>query len=102
MFENNYYKDKLTDMGLTQHTAFGLLLNSLLKPRPEIFLPIYGSFSRLTNSDAIRITIQIRTGDSNMADTNHKVDFALYKNFFSCAEDISDFAKKKHQKDKVL
>jgi hypothetical protein len=40
LFENSHHTNKLTRLGLEPATAFGCAINYLLKPKPEIFLPL--------------------------------------------------------------
>lgn len=95
MFENQNYVKYLTDhMGLNPSTAFGCLANYLIQPKPKIFLSAFSEFSNLTNPDpsVLKIAIQIRTGDSSLENIQHSIDLWKYSAFFSCAEQIENFA----------
>eukprot|EP01035_Chromulina_nebulosa_P025064 gene25064-32683_t len=94
MFENPHHVARLTSMGLTSYTAFGCLLNYLVQPKPEVFLPVQDLYEKMTNSNprVLKITIQIRVGDSSLSSPDSKANVDHYSAFFSCAEQIEAFA----------
>jgi hypothetical protein len=103
MFENQHYVQRLGETKLNPYTAFGCLLNYLVQPRKEIFLPMYDQFHQMTNPDpsVLKISIQVRSGDQvwgsngnahNAADGEAML--AGMNRFFSCAEQIEKFVLK--------
>lgn len=93
MFENPYYAGKLRKR-LTPHTAFGCCVNYLLQPKPEIFLPFKDQFAVMAATDpaVLKISVQIRVGDWSWDDKNHHLSAKSFDRFFSCAQQIEDFA----------
>jgi hypothetical protein len=100
MFENQHYVQRLQDMKLNPYTAFGCLLNYLVQPKPQIFLPMYDQFVQMTepNPAVLKISIQVRAGDSvwgsNTGPHNAAEGEAVLNGvsrFFSCAEQIEKF-----------
>lgn len=101
MFENPVYAKRLKEMELNPYTAFGCIVNYLLQPKPEIFLPLYNQFEVMTRLDpsVLKISIQIRAGDhifaaesseyNNIVDAQHMLQH--YGVFFSCAAQIEEF-----------
>jgi hypothetical protein len=97
LFENPNHKDQLTQMGLNQYNAFGLMTNSLIQPRDEIFLPIFDHlFLKMTDPDpsVLKIMIQIRVGDASISNHNHQISLDTFSTHFNCAKQIQDFAMK--------
>lgn len=64
MFENPYHIQQLTRMGLNAYNAFGCLLNYLIEPKPEVFLPVKDLQKVMTDPDPLilKIAIQLRVG----------------------------------------
>jgi hypothetical protein len=62
MFENKYHRAQLFNWGLSNYNAFGLLSSSLLRPKDEIFIPVYETFKRVTDSDPKLLKIGIQVG----------------------------------------
>lgn len=102
MFENSNYNKRLVDTGLTPYSAFGCLVNYMMQPKKEIFLPIYDQFQAMSNPDPsiLKISLQIRTGDhvwGSNAGGNEGEGKSLLQSldrFFSCAQQIEDFVLK--------
>lgn len=93
MFENQNHVEQLKAMGLTPETAFGCMVNFLLKPKPDVFLPVIAQLETLgaasaVDSKVLKIGIQIRTGDHSMAQPDRKVDVSEYSAYFDCAAQI--------------
>lgn len=99
MFENSNYNKRLVDTGLTPHSAFGCLVNFMMQPKKEIFLPIYDQFQVMSNPDPsiLKISLQIRTGDhvwgsnAGSGEAEGKALLQSLDRFFSCAQQIEDF-----------
>lgn len=101
MFENPAYARRLKEMELNPYIAFGCLVNFLLQPKPEIFLPVYEQFEIMSRIDptVLKISIQIRAGDHVFAAESSGLDSSLeaqrvlqhYDTFFSCALQIEQF-----------
>lgn len=101
MFENPAYKERLIQMGLTPRTAFGCLLNYLIQPRPEIFLPVFDQFTAMTDPDpgVLKISIHIRAGDhvllpesrGEMPTSDAYAALEHYHWFFTCAAQIEEW-----------
>ena len=99
---NPYHKNELLSLGFKPDTAFGCIINYLLHPKPEIFLPIADSFMQMsdfTRSDnLLKIAIQIRVGDIVWSDgANDSIDIHNYSPYFSCAKQIEYFVRKERQ-----
>lgn len=93
MFENQKHITRLNATGLTPSTAFGCIVNYLIKPKPEVFLPVLDQLHTMATltPDTLKIGIQIRTGDRTMGNSHHApVDD--YAGFFNCAKEIEHFA----------
>lgn len=124
--ENSHYADRLKNMGLTDYNTFGCMVNYLLKPKPEIFLPVmnqYNGLMRPISSSAVATTvatiaaaadssskavppplvigIHIRMGDAHH-DKTHHVDVDSVGPFFQCAQEIEDWASKERKYSKVI
>jgi hypothetical protein len=91
MFEKPYLKKKLSKLGLTKSSAFGCALRYLFRPRFEVFVPLMPTLEALTLPDTIKIAIHIRTHDGVLVYGN-KINFANYRSYFRCAEQIEEFA----------
>lgn len=93
MFENQNHIARLSATGLTSATAFGCIVNYLIKPKPEIFLPVVNQLHTMASltSNILKIGIQIRTGDRTMGNS-HRATADEYAGFFNCAKDIEHFA----------
>jgi hypothetical protein len=100
MYNNRFHQQQLLEMGMTRYNTFGCLVNFLLQPKSEIFLPFLTEFKAMTDRDpaVLKISIQIRVGDSvwDSAGTEQHQRSILgqYKHFFSCAKQIEEFALK--------
>ena len=66
MYNNRFHQQQLQEMGMTRYSTFGCLVNFLLQPKSEIFLPFLPEFKAMTDRDpsVLKISIQIRVGDS--------------------------------------
>ena len=102
LFENSFVNKRLVeDMALNPHTLFGCLINYMMQPKREIFLPVYDQFEKMSKIDpqVLKVSIQIRAGDHVWANNNHdatQADEGLlrsFQRFFSCAEQIETFVK---------
>jgi hypothetical protein len=103
MFEHPSYAKRLKQMELTPYTAFGCLVNYLIQPRPDIFLPVYDQFRVMSdpNPAVLKISIQIRAGDhvflpesqGALPVVDAQAVLHHYKGFFSCAAEIEQFAQ---------
>lgn len=103
MFENQNHVKQLKEMGLTPETAFGCITHYLLAPKPEIFLPVLPQLRILRgNERVLKIGLQIRSGDRMMMSPHHQVDSGEYSAFFSCAEQIEQFALKDGKYDSAV
>ena len=95
IFENSNYIQKLEYMKLNPYTAFGCLVNYIIQPKKEIFLPIYEQFEKITIPDPkiLKISIQIRTGDQIWTGNTMSNEAALKhsESFFQCAEQIESY-----------
>lgn len=96
LFENTFHSAMLKDnMGLTPEVAFGCITQFLLRPRPEIFATLMPQLERITSSPAaLKIGIHVRAGDSVLLNANHNIDSSHYQSFFTCAQQIEDWARK--------
>ena len=101
MFENENYSKRLLDMGLTPYTAFGCMVNYMMQPKKEIFLPVFDQFERMSNLEdkILKISLQIRAGDhvwGNNANVNAEEGKSLLSSldrYFACAQQIEDFVQ---------
>mmetsp|Transcript_20532 Transcript_20532/g.28296 ORF Transcript_20532/g.28296 Transcript_20532/m.28296 type:complete len:339 (+) Transcript_20532:501-1517(+) len=96
---NPYHKAELESQGFKPFTAFGCIINYLLQPKPEIFLPVVDTFMQMTDfsqtGNFLKIAIQIRVGDVVWSeDMNHSIDIYNYAPYFSCAKQIEYFVQK--------
>lgn len=102
MFENQNHAQQLKEMGLLPETAFGCMLLFLVKPKPEIFAPVLPLLKEISsNEKTLKIGIQIRSGDRMMQNPHHQVHVDEFSAFFSCAEQIEQFALASGKYDKV-
>jgi hypothetical protein len=95
IFENDNHNKVLKEMGLTPYNAFGCLVNYLLKPKEDIFIPVLEEYKKMTSTDTntLKITIQIRVGDWLWTSTDHNsLNVDRFLPYFSCAQQIEDFA----------
>jgi hypothetical protein len=93
LFENEHYSNRLTQMGLTPHSAFGCMVRYLFAPKPSIFLSVLPEMRRLINEeDVIKIGIHIRTGDKHlMGDHTSSPGLNGFHHHFDCAQQIESF-----------
>ena len=91
ILDNPYHTDELHRLGLTKENAFGCMINFLLQPRPQIFLPIANEFIQMATKSTklLKIGIQIRIGDIAWHQTDNQ-SFLLhnYHPYFKCALQI--------------
>eukprot|EP01038_Epipyxis_sp_PR26KG_P008508 gene8508-11500_t len=86
----------IRQMGLTPENTFGCLFNYLMKPKPEIFLPVYNEFTKMVGkSDSetykpYRIMIQIRVGDEQWTNKDYSIELNDYVAYFNCAQHIEN------------
>jgi len=105
MFENEHYNKRLVEeMGLTPYTLFGCLVNFLIQPKKEIFLPVFDQFKQMSDVDSkvLKISIQIRAGDHVWGNNKHnseaegKAVLASCDRYFACAKQIETFVLADH------
>ena len=91
MFQNPNHRQQLNDMGLRPDTAFGCLLNFVLRPVPAVFAENAALHARLTDPAPLKIGIQIRAGDRVWragGSGSGGPRIADYHAFFKCAADL--------------
>lgn len=96
-YDNPVHQKQFIEMHLDIHNSFGCVINYLFKPKMEIFDPMKEQYEIMTNPDpkVLKIGIQIRVGDWMWTNVNHTVNLNVdYHTFFSCAQQIEDFAMK--------
>jgi hypothetical protein len=87
LFNNPYHKEQLHNWGLRPETAFGCVLNYIVKLQPDIMQHYSAAFRQLSDPSVLKIGMQIRTGDDTLA-TQGIQHIGQYHAFFSCAEEV--------------
>ena len=96
IMDNPNHKKDLQSFGLSKQTVFGCIVNFLLQPLPQIFLPLKEEISHMSDSSdsgrkVLKIGIQIRIGDKSWGggDNRHGIgELANYSPYFRCARQI--------------
>lgn len=89
IFDNPAVRMRVEALGLKRRFAFGCLYRYLFLPNAEVYARFPKEFSVLNDPFALKIGVQIRTGDlANLADSTNRTNIELYRSFFSCAEEI--------------
>eukprot|EP01036_Dinobryon_divergens_P032402 gene32402-41978_t len=99
IMDNPNHKKDLESLGLSKQNVFGCIVNFLLQPLPQIFLPLKDEIFHMSDrSDSgrkvLKIGIQIRIGDDSWGDHHRDgvEDLAHYMPYFKCARQIEKFA----------
>ena len=92
IMDNPYHSQYLQNLGLSKQNVFGCIVNFLLQPKPQIFMPLREEISYMSESSGkvLKIGIQIRIGDESW-DANHRrgiAELARYAPYFKCARQI--------------
>ena len=95
LFDNPHAGLILRSAGLSPETAFGCVVNYLFAPKSAVFSELLPQYHVLSNPDILKISVQIRVGDSQMRSDVH---FDMYENYFNCATQIVAFALKPGQR----
>ena len=98
LFDNPYHRSQLFQMGLRPETAARCALDFLFSPSGSLRRAMSREFKVLESSTALKISINIRVGDSTF---DPKVDSTVtlepYTPYFVCAGDIEAFARVPNQ-----
>lgn len=99
IFNDARAKRRLEAMGLSARTTFACLYSYLFRPNAQVLAMFPQEMSVLSDEFALKIGIQIRTGDlANLADTSNRTALEIYQSFFDCAQEIEDTRKQRGQK----
>ena len=100
-FNEPVVKQRLELMGLMPRTTFACLYKYLFRPNTQVFSMFPSEMSALSDKFALKIGVQIRTGDlANLQDSSNRTAIDVYKAFFDCAQEIED--TRRHSGQKVL
>jgi hypothetical protein len=99
LFDNPYHRSQLLRMGLRPETAVKCAFNFLFSPTDGVRTAMSKEFSILQSIDVLKISINIRVGDS-VFDPNNDANTALstFESYFSCASTIESFARLPNQR----
>jgi hypothetical protein len=99
IFDNPAVKARVEALGLQPRLAFACLYKYLFVPNKEVFARFPAEISALSDIFALKIGVQIRTGDlANLADPVNRTNIELYRAFFDCAQEIEDTRKRAGQR----
>lgn len=99
VFNDARAKERLMAMGLSERTAFACLYRFLFRPNAQVLSMFPHEMSVLSDDFALKIGVQIRTGDlANLEDSSNRTALEIYKAFFDCAQEIEDTRKQQGQK----
>lgn len=91
IFDNAVVKARVEALGLQPRYTFACLYKYLFVPNREVFSRFPAELSALSDPFALKIGVQIRTGDlANLADPANRTAIDLYRAFFDCAQQIED------------
>ena len=99
MFSNPYHRSQLFRMGLRPETAVKCLFNFLFSPTDALRKAMNREFTALQTTDALKININIRVGDSVFDPAfDDTTTLPPFEPFFDCASQIESFARLPNQK----
>lgn len=107
LFEHPLYKKRLRkEFQLTPQITFGCLFDFIFQPKPQIFLPIYQEFMKLTDPTLsykriLTISIHLRAGD-DILENKARYDLSMFNMLFHCAAQIEKFVMKEGKYSKAL
>jgi hypothetical protein len=99
LFDNPYHRSQLFRMGLRPETAVKCAFNFLFSPSDGLRAAMSREFSILKSVDALKISVNIRVGDS-VFDPNYDASTTLlpFEPYFFCASAIESFARLPNQR----
>ena len=99
MFSNPYHRSQLFRMGLRPETAVKCLFNFLFSPTDALRKTMNREFTALQTTDALKININIRVGDSVFDPAfDDTTTLPPFEHFFDCALQVESFARLPNQK----
>lgn len=101
IFKDPALKARVEALGLSLRHAFACLYKYLFLPNSEVHARFPAEFALLADPYALKIGIQIRTGDhAHLADSDaiSREDIGLFQAFFDCAQQIEATRLKRGQR----
>ena len=99
IFNDPVARQRLPELGLSKRTTFGCLYKYLFRPNAQVFSRFPAEFAALSDTFALKIGIQLRTGDlANLADASPRTSIEVFKAFFDCAHEIEETRRRPGQR----
>ena len=99
LFNDPAMKLRLDALGLKPRLTFACLYKYLFRPNADVYSMFPAEVSALSDTLALKIGVQIRTGDlANLGDSTNRTNAELYHAFFDCAQEIEDSRRKPGQR----
>ena len=99
IFSDPVARQRLETMGLSPRMTFGCLYKYLFRLNAAVLSMFTPELSALSDEYAMKIGVQIRTGDlANLHDSTNRTAINIFKAFFDCAQEVEDTRKVQGQK----
>ena len=99
IFDDPLAKERLEALGLSAKMTFACLYKYLFRPNAQVLSMFPHEMSALSDQFALKIGVQIRTGDlANLQDSTNRTAIAIFSAFFDCALEIESTRKQQGQR----